>query len=87
MKRRICDLIIGQVMMGIMLIIMGIAYEGISYSNFNDIAPYIQLAVIVMVFSVPVSVMVFKTAIDGIGYLRTKKTNIKEISEAKEAEA
>ena len=73
MKRRIIDMVIGQVIMAVMLILAGIAYEGIGYSDFSDISPYIQLAVILLGISVIPSVTVFYTAINGYEYLKAKK--------------
>ena len=82
MKRRIIDMVIGQVIMAVMLILAGIAYEGIGYSDFSDIAPYIQLAVILLGISIIPSVTVFYTAINGYEYLKAKK----ELNKGKEIE-
>lgn len=85
MKRRICDFIIGQVVMAVMLILMGIAYEGIGYSDFSDIVVYIQVAFFQLVFSIPFGVSIFFTAINGLEYLKAKK-ELKETGTIKEAE-
>lgn len=84
MKRRIIDMVIGQVIMAVMLILAGIAYEGIGYSDFSDIAPYIQLAFILLGISIIPSVTLFYTAINGYEYLKAKKelNNGKEIEQA-----
>lgn len=82
MKRRIIDMVIGQVIMAIMLILAGIAYEGIGYSDFSDIAPYIQLAFILLGISIIPSVTLFYTAINGFEYLKAKK----ELNKGKEIE-
>lgn len=82
MKRRIIDMVIGQVIMAVMLILAGIAYEGIGYSDFSDIAPYIQLAVILLGISIIPSVTLFYTAINGYEYLKAKK----ELNKGKEIE-
>ena len=82
MKRRIIDMVIGQVIMAVMLILAGIAYEGIGYSDFSDIAPYIQLALILLGISIVPSVTVFYTAINGFEYLKAKK----ELNKGKEVE-
>lgn len=82
MKRRIIDMVIGQVIMAVMLILAGIAYEGIGYSDFSDIAPYIQLALILLGISIVPSVTVFYTAINGYEYLKAKK----ELNKGKEIE-
>ena len=82
MKRRIIDMVIGQVIMAVMLILAGIAYEGIGYSDFSDIAPYIQLAVILLGISIIPSVTMFYTAINGYEYLKAKK----ELNKGKEIE-
>ena len=82
MKRRIIDMVIGQVIMAVMLILAGIAYDGIGYSDFSDIAPYIQLALILLGISIVPSVTVFYTAINGFEYLKAKK----ELNKGKEVE-
>lgn len=82
MKRRIIDMVIGQVIMAVMLILAGIAYEGIGYSDFSDIAPYIQLALILLGISIIPSVTLFYTAINGFEYLKAKK----EFNKGKEIE-
>jgi hypothetical protein len=82
MKRRIIDMVIGQVIMAVMLILAGIAYEGIGYSDFSDIAPYIQLAMILLGISVIPSVTLFYTAINGFEYLKAKK----ELNKGQEVE-
>lgn len=82
MKRRIIDMVIGQVIMAVMLILAGIAYEGIGYSDFSDIAPYIQLAFILLGISIIPSVTLFYTAINGFEYLKAKK----ELNKGKEIE-
>lgn len=82
MKRRIIDMVIGQVIMAIMLILAGIAYEGIGYSDFSDIAPYIQLAFILLGISIIPSVTLFYTSINGYEYLKAKK----ELNKGKEIE-
>ena len=85
MKRRIIDMVIGQVIMGIMIILEGIAYEGRGYSDFSDIVPYIEIAIGLMLMTIPASVCVFYTAINGLEYLRAKK-ELKETGTIKEAE-
>ena len=82
MKRRIIDMVIGQVIMAVMLILAGIAYEGIGYSDFSDIAPYIQLAFILLGISIIPSVTLFDTAINGFEYLKAKK----ELNKGQEVE-
>ena len=85
MKRRIIDMIIGQVLMAVMLIMAGIAYEGIGYSDFSDIAPYIQLAIITLLISVMPSVVMFKSAIEFYDYVKKNfKRNETKVSEETE---
>ena len=82
MKRRIIDLVIGQVIMAVMLILAGVAYEGIGYSDFSDILPYIQLALILLGISIVPSITAFYTAINGLEYLKAKK----ELNKGREIE-
>ena len=79
MKRRIYDVIIGQILMAIMLIIGGIVYEGIGYSDLSDIMPYIKLAGVLIAISVVPSIVLFKTGIELLGYFRTKKEEKVEV--------
>lgn len=83
MKRRICDLIIGQVLLAVTFVLFGIAYEGIYYIDFDDILPYIQIALIQLVVGIPVSVSVFYTAVNGIEYF---KNLTKDIETRRQAE-
>lgn len=85
MKRRICDFIIGEIIMGFMFVLIGIGYEGVNYSDFSDILPYIQVSIIMLLISIPVGVSMFYTAINGLEYLRAKK-ELKETGTIKEAE-
>ncbi len=72
MKKRLVDMFVGQVVMAVVMLLIGLAYEGVGYSNISDIMPYIIIGIIQLVIAVPVAAI-------GLAGVETLKHEFKDL--------
>ena len=86
MLKKLRDVLIGQVTMIAMFIIAGLMYEGIGYSDLDDIMPYIQIALIQLVVCMPIAttlIIGINTIIAEIRFDLDKKRKERKVSTEK----